>query len=158
MYFFETWQQAFLATLVVVVFVSFVKEWVSAELVAISALCACIFSGILSTDPNDSFNALKVFSHPAPITVACMFILSAALERTGVIEALGNWFEKLAGNSPTRMLIAMMALVAILSGFVNNTPVVVVFMPIVLGLCRNCLLYTSPSPRDQRGSRMPSSA
>lgn len=136
MYFFETWQQAFLATLVVVVFVSFVKEWVSAELVAISALCACIFSGILSTDPNDSFNALKVFSHPAPITVACMFILSAALERTGVIEALGNWFEKLAGNSPTRMLIAMMALVAILSGFVNNTPVVVVFMPIVLGLCR----------------------
>jgi len=68
--------------------------------------------------------------------VACMFIMSAALDRTGVIESLGNWFEKFAGGSPMRMLVVMMILVASLSGFVNNTPVVVVFMPIVLGICR----------------------
>ena len=136
MIFFETWQQVFLAALVVVVFVAFVKEWISAELVALSALIACVFSGVLSVSADDPYNALKVFSHPAPITVACMFILSAALERTGVIEALGNWFEKLAGDSPFRMLLVMMSIVAVLSGFVNNTPVVVVFMPIVLGLCR----------------------
>jgi len=133
---FETWQQAFLAGLVVVVFICFVKEWISAELIALSALLACVVSGILSVDAEDPYNALKVFSHPAPITVACMFVLSAALERTGVIEALGTWFEKLAGSSPTRMLVVMMVLVAFLSGFVNNTPVVVVFMPIVLGICR----------------------
>jgi len=133
---FETWQQGFLAALVVVVFICFVKEWISAELIALSALLACVMTGILSVNVDDPYNALKVFSHPAPITVACMFVLSAALERTGVIEALGNWFEKLAGSSPTRMLVVMMALVAFLSGFVNNTPVVVVFMPIVLGICR----------------------
>ena len=136
MWIFETWQQAFLSGLVVVVFISFVKEWISAELVALSALLACVISGILSVDPADPYNALKVFSHPAPITVACMFVLSAALERTGVIEALGIWFEKLAGGSQFRMLVVMMTLVALLSGFVNNTPVVVVFMPIVLGICR----------------------
>ncbi|MGJ8676883.1 MAG: SLC13 family permease [Akkermansiaceae bacterium] len=136
MLFFETWQQAFLAALVVVVFFAFVKEWISAELVALSALVICVVTGILSTDSDDSYNALKVFSHPAPITVACMFILSAALERTGVIEALGTWFERISGKSPTRMLIVMMALVAVLSGFVNNTPVVVIFMPIVLAICR----------------------
>ncbi len=136
MFIFETWQQAFLALLVVLVFLTFVKEWLSAELAALTALLACVISGILSVDPDDSFNALKVFSHPAPITVACMFVLSAALERTGVIEALGNWFEKLAGSSPMRMLVVMMSIVALLSGFVNNTPVVVVFMPIVLGICR----------------------
>lgn len=136
MLFFETWQQAFLAALVVVVFIAFVKEWISAELVALSALIACVFSGVLSTSADDPYNALKVFSHPAPITVACMFVLSAALEHTGVIEALGTRFEKLAGDSPFRMLFVMMAIVAVLSGFVNNTPVVVVFMPIVLGLCR----------------------
>ncbi|MDC0088308.1 SLC13 family permease [Akkermansiaceae bacterium] len=143
MIFFETWQQAFLSALVVVVFVAFVKEWISAELVALSALIACIFSGVLSTNPEDPYNALKVFSHPAPITVACMFILSAALERTGVIESLGSWFEKLAGKSPFRILLVMMTMVAILSGFVNNTPVVVVFMPIVLGLCRKKDLMAS---------------
>ena len=136
MLFFETWQQAFLAGLIVVVFLSFVKEWVSAELVALTALLACVMTGILSVDQDDPFNALKVFSHPAPITVACMFVLSAALERTGVIEILGVWFEKIAGTSPLRMLVVMMALVAFLSSFANNTPVVVIFLPIVLAICR----------------------
>jgi len=136
MWIFETWQQAFLAILVVVVFITFTREWLSVELTALAALLACVMTGILSVDPDDSANALKVFSHPAPITVACMFVLSASLERTGVIEALGNWFEKIAGQSPLRMLVVMMGLVALLSGFVNNTPVVVVFLPIVLAICR----------------------
>ncbi|MFK7911524.1 MAG: SLC13 family permease [Akkermansiaceae bacterium] len=133
---FETWQQGYLTALVVLVFIAFVKEWVSAELVAVSALIACVLAGILNVIPGDELNALKVFSHPAPITVACMFILSSGLEKTGVIEALGTWFEKLAGGSPLRMMVVMMILVAALSGFVNNTPVVVVFMPIVLAICR----------------------
>lgn len=134
--FFENGQQVFLAILMVVVFTAFVKEWLSTELVAIGGLVACIFSGVLSVTPGAENNALLVFSHPAPITVACMFIMSAALDRTGVIESLGNWFEKFAGGSPMRMLVVMLILVASLSGFVNNTPVVVVFMPIVLGICR----------------------
>lgn len=134
---FQTWQQGFLAALVVMVFLAFVKEWLSAELVAVSALITCVAVGILNVTPGDDLNALKVFSHPAPITVACMFILSAGLEKTGVIEALGTWFEKLAGSSPLRMMVVMMLLVATLSGFVNNTPVVVVFMPIVLAICRH---------------------
>ncbi len=134
--FFENGQQVFLAILMIVVFVAFVKEWLSTELVAIGGLVACIFSGVLSVTPGAENNALLVFSHPAPITVACMFILSAALDRTGVIDSLGNWFEKFAGGSPMRMLVVMLILVSSLSGFVNNTPVVVVFMPIVLGICR----------------------
>ena len=134
--FFENGQQVFLAILMVVVFTAFVKEWLSTELVAIGGLVACIFSGVLSVTPGAENNALLVFSHPAPITVACMFIMSAALDRTGVIESLGNWFEKFVGGSPMRMLVVMLILVASLSGFVNNTPVVVVFMPIVLGICR----------------------
>jgi len=136
MLFFDTPQQAFLAILIIVVFITFVKEWISAELVAVSALMACVLTGILNVNPGDPYNALKVFSHPAPITVACMFIISAALERTGVIESLGIQFEKIAGKSPTRMLVTMMLLVAFLSSFANNTPVVVIFLPIVLAVCR----------------------
>lgn len=136
MLFFETPQQAFLAALVIIVFITFVKEWISAELVALSALLACVMTGILSVNQDDPHYALKVFSHPAPITVACMFILSAALERTGVIETLGIWFEQVAGQSQLKMLVVMMLLVAFLSSFANNTPVVVVFLPIVLAICR----------------------
>jgi len=129
-------EQIFLAILVVCVFAAFVKEWVSAELVAIGAMLACVFGGILSMDAGKDNYALSVFSNAAPITVACMFVLSAALEETGVIDRLGEWFEKIVGDSPMRMLAALIIIVALLSGFVNNTPVVVVFMPIVLAICR----------------------
>jgi di/tricarboxylate transporter len=149
----ETWQQIALGILVLLVFTSFIKEWVSPEVVALGALVTCVLIGVLPiavptpspdlqgqelVDALRRFNAdaLRVFANPAPITVACMFVLSAALERTGVIEILGNWFERTAGTSPTRMLVIMILIVAGLSGFMNNTPVVVVFMPIVLGICR----------------------
>jgi di/tricarboxylate transporter len=149
----ETWQQISLGILVLLVFLSFIREWLAPEVVAISALVVCVLIGVLPIavsfpDPELSgealsqalrqFNAdaLKVFSHPAPITVACMFILSAALERTGVIEILGHWFEKTAAKSPLQMLVVMILIVAGLSGFMNNTPVVVIFMPIILGICR----------------------
>lgn len=120
----------------VLVFLAFAKEWLSAELVAMGALLACVFKGILVFGGGGDNDALKVFSNEAAITVASMFILSAALETTGVIESLGNWFEKVAGKSPTKMLVVMIIVVALLSGFVNNTPVVVVFMPILIAICR----------------------
>ena len=131
-----TFEQIFLAILVVIVFAAFVKEWISAELVAIGALLSCVAFGVLNMDADSAGYALSVFAHPAPITVACMFVLSAALERTGVIESLGVWFERLVGDSPVKMLAVLIGIVAMLSGFVNNTPVVVVFMPIVLAICR----------------------
>jgi len=149
----ETWQQIALGILVIVVFASFVKEWLSPEVVAIGALVICVLIGVLPiavAAPSPELtgdalaaamkkfqaDALRVFAHPAPITVACMFVMSEALERTGVIETLGYWFEKTAGSSPTRMLVVMILVVAGLSGFMNNTPVVVVFLPIVLAICR----------------------
>tara|TARA_B110000305_G_scaffold174572_1_gene193031 strand:+ start:2214 stop:4082 length:1869 start_codon:yes stop_codon:yes gene_type:complete len=149
----DPWQQIALVVLVVLVFASFVKEWLSAEVVSLSALVICVLIGVLPiavaapspdltgdalSEAIRRFNAdaLRVFAHPAPITVACMFVLSAALDRTGVVEILGNWFERVAATSPTRMLVVMILIVAALSGFMNNTPVVVVFMPIVLAICR----------------------
>lgn len=129
-----------MVVLVVAVFAAFIREWLSIELVAIGALVLCVAAGILpvaTTDPAlFRFDALRVFAHPAPITVACMFILSSALEKTGVVEALGHQFERLAATSPTRMLFVLMVFVAFVSAFMNNTPVVVVFMPIVIAICR----------------------
>ncbi len=149
----ETWQQIALGILVLVVFASFIKEWLSPEVVAMGALVVCVIIGVLPISvsiPTSGLtgsaldeallrlrcDALSVFSHPAPITIACMFVLSEALERTGVIESLGYWFEKTAATSRRRLLIVMILIVAGLSGFMNNTPVVVVFLPIVLAICR----------------------
>ena len=127
----ENWQYWFLGILILLVFISFIKEWLSVEVVALLGMFVCVMVGILPLD-----DALSVFSHPAPLAIGCMFIVSAALERTGVIESLGDWFEDLAGKTETSMLLWLVVVVALLSGFVNNTPVVVVFMPIILGICR----------------------
>jgi len=135
----EYWDQIFVGALVVVVFVAFVKEWVGPDLVAMSAFVICMLMGIVPIDAA----LTHVFTNSAPIVIACMFILSASLERTGMIEALGQWFEKLAGREEKRILIVMMLVVAPLSAFINNTPVVVVFLPIVLGLARKYDLVAS---------------
>jgi len=130
--------QIFVCITLVLVFIAFVKEWFSPDLVAMGALVLLVGAGILPEE-----KALAVFSNPAPIIISCMFVLSAALERTGTIEALGEWFGKLAGTREMRILVMLMLIVAPLSAFVNNTPVVVVFMPILLALARKHDLVAS---------------
>jgi len=131
-------QQIFVGLLVVVVFLCFVKEWLSPDLVAIGALVSLLVVGILGPD-----DIPRTFGNSAPLIIACMFIISAALEKTGAIETLGVWFEKAAGKTETRVLLVLAVVVIPLSAFVNNTPVVVVFLPIVLALCRRHNLKAS---------------
>jgi di/tricarboxylate transporter len=130
--------QLLTSAVLVLVFVSFVREWFSPDLTAMGAFLFLVLCGVL--DPP---RALSVFASQAPITIAAMFIMSAVLERTGVIEALANRFEWLAGKQEVRVLIVLFLIVAFLSAFVNNTPVVVVFLPIVLRHCRKFDLKAS---------------
>ncbi|MEM7699136.1 MAG: SLC13 family permease, partial [Verrucomicrobiota bacterium] len=125
------WQQIFTVVIVIAVFTALMREWLSPDLAAMAAFLSLVLIGVL--DPK---TALGVFGSSAPVTVAAMFIMSAVLERTGLIELLAGRFEKLAGSSPTRTMIVLLLLVAPLSGFINNTPVVVIFLPIVLAHCR----------------------
>jgi di/tricarboxylate transporter len=74
------------------------------------------------------------FANEAMITVAAMFVLSSGMVRTGAIDLLGGWLARIAGKSELRLLLASMALVIPLSAFVNNTPVIVVMIPLVLGI------------------------
>ncbi|MEO8614488.1 MAG: SLC13 family permease [Luteolibacter sp.] len=106
-----------------------VQEKISVDIVAMLAFCSLLAAGILT--PAEAF---KVFSNEAAITVACMFILSAALERTGVIETIAHRLNLAVGRSDWSVLIVMLPIVALLSAFINNTPVVVVFMPIMISL------------------------
>ncbi|MGH7939202.1 MAG: SLC13 family permease, partial [Bryobacteraceae bacterium] len=124
--------------LVLLVFTAFLREWLAPDLVALSALGVLLVSGILSTEET-----LTVFSNSAPIIIGCMFVLSAALERTGAIDALARIFLRMAGKSELRALVALALLTIPLSAFVNNTPVVVVFLPVVLALARHTELKAS---------------
>jgi len=128
---------------------AFFREWGPPDVVALAAMGATLVLGVLPlTDLVENGvvlerGLLSVFSNGAPITIACMFVLSAGLERTGAIDTIGRFFSKIAGKSELRVLLVMMTMVAVLSAFVNNTPIVVVFLPIVLAHARAVNLKAS---------------
>tara|TARA_R100001086_G_scaffold93331_2_gene46348 strand:- start:370 stop:2184 length:1815 start_codon:yes stop_codon:yes gene_type:complete len=130
---------AIVLSLVAVVFFGFIRDILPSDVVALLAMGALLLTGILSVPET-----LAVFSNPAPITIAAMFVLSAALERTGVIDAAGRMVTRLAGRaSPIVAMLAMMFGVMVLSAFMNNTPIVVVLIPVVIQLARS--LGVAPS-------------
>jgi di/tricarboxylate transporter len=124
--------------LVIGTFVAFVREWLPPDMVSLSAFAILLLTGTIGTD-----DAMSVFSNSAPVTIGAMFVLSAALERTGAIDALARVFLRMAGTSELRALVALGLFTLPLSAFINNTPVVVVFMPVVLALARNTDLKAS---------------
>lgn len=125
----ETLQIVIVVTLIVIVFCGMVKEIIAPEILAMSAVAALLLLGILKTR-----DVLAVFSNTAPITVGCLFILSAALERTGVIDAMGQAMAQVPWRSPWQALMVMMIGCLVISAFINNTPIVVIMTPVIIML------------------------
>lgn len=115
-----------------VVFVSMAKEWLSTELSALAGMAVLLLVGILNED-----DLKQVFSNTAPLTIGAMFILGEALVRTGAVDWIAHHFGKWSGNSYLRALTVMAIVVMPLSAFLNNTPVVVVFLPVLVAYCRD---------------------
>jgi di/tricarboxylate transporter len=111
--------------------VLFVLDRLPIEVVGLLVMVALMVTGVLT--PAEGVSG---FASEALVTVAAMFVLSAAMVRTGGVDALGRWISKLAGKSDFRLLAVTLLVVIPLSAFVNNTPVVVVMVPVLLGLAR----------------------
>lgn len=79
--------------------------------------------------------AVGGFSHPATVTVACMFVLSAGLERTGAVRVLGKALIRFGSNRFILLALIMMVAGGV-SAFINNTAAVAVFLPLVLTAAR----------------------
>jgi len=115
--------------LMVVVFMTMIVERLRSDVIAGCAMVFLMLGGILS--PQELF---QVFGNEAVVTVACMFVLSSALERTGVIARMGALIDPYVGRTDLSLSLFLLPLVAVLSAFINNTPVVLVFMPMVMAI------------------------
>ncbi|WP_431855234.1 SLC13 family permease [Azospirillum sp.] len=133
-----TVEQIFVLALLAGVFVAFIREWAPPDLVALATTAILLGSGILDTGET-----LDVFSNAGVITVGAMFVLSAALDRTGCIEALGNASMAIVGRSRAAAFLGLVVLAAAVSAFINNTPVVVILTPVAIRLCQH--LKIAPS-------------
>ncbi len=126
-------QAAPLLTLAVVgiMFVLFVRETFPTEVVAIAGAALMLVMGVLPYD-----DARAVLSNPAPWTIAAMFIVMGALVRTGALDVLTRAAEKQAKVRPKSAVAGVILSVMGASAIMNNTPVVVVMIPIVVQLSK----------------------
>lgn len=106
--------------------VLFVTEWLTIDLIAMLIIVVLVAGGVIS--PQEGLDG---FSNEATLTVAFMFVLSAALLKTGALQMLAGRMADRFRRQPKYATLLLMLLVAAVSAFINNTPVVAVFIPIV---------------------------
>ncbi|MFH2051048.1 MAG: SLC13 family permease [bacterium] len=106
-----------------------ISERISMDLTALGIMVALMLTGILA--PRD---AVAGFANPAPLTVGALFIVTKGLVRTGGLTTLTRLISNLTGGRPLRVLVVTLVLTGILSAFINNTPVVVMMLSVVLAL------------------------
>ncbi|PJA07789.1 MAG: SLC13 family permease, partial [Flavobacteriales bacterium CG_4_10_14_0_2_um_filter_32_8] len=107
--------------------VLFATEIISIDLVALLVMTVLILFGIVT--PQEG---IEGFSNKATVTVAFMFVLSAALLKTGALQFVTYRLSNLFRTNFTLGIALMMMVVATISAFINNTPVVAIFIPVVI--------------------------
>ena len=110
-------------------FVEFVRERYSPTVVSVLGACAYAALGLL-----DEKGLFSVFSNSAPLTIGAMFVLAGALIRTGTINRAADFVMKRAEKHPRLAVVEVMLGATVASAFLNNTPVVVVLIPIIFKL------------------------
>ncbi|MFB6309468.1 MAG: SLC13 family permease [Haloarculaceae archaeon] len=147
----------FVFALVLGALVLFATEVVPVDITAIGVMVALLLvepvtvslvdAGLLAEpvvvlhEPGDGVSpierGLSGFASTATITVLAMFILSEGVQRTGIIELLGEWIATYTGGDESRQLGATVGIVAPISGFINNTAAVAILLPMVTDLAHD---------------------
>ena len=108
------------------------------EVVALGATSFLLLIGIITPD-----QAVSGFSNKAVITIGAMFIMSKALLKTGFLEVLTEKVYQYAGQRKWITIVFFFITVSIISGFINNTAAVAIFIPLAIYLGQ--LLHISPT-------------
>ncbi len=127
-----------LSLLILTAITLLITQHIRVEITALLIIATLAITGILAPE-----EAISGFSSSATVTVAGMFILSAGLIRTGALDMFISLVLRFAKNSQHRLFVFLTALVPTLSAFANNTPIVVMMIPIILTVSRK--LTISPS-------------
>jgi di/tricarboxylate transporter len=94
-------------------------------------LIALVITGILT--PQEAFAG---FSNEIIIILASIFVISGALQKSGIMDAAGASLYKIARGGINRLLIALMILIGGISAFMNNTTAAAIFIPPVVGMAK----------------------
>ena len=119
-------------------FVLFVRETYPVEVTALGGAALMLILGILPVG-----EAVDVLSNPAPWTILMMFLVMGGLVRTGAVESVVRMAERHVGGRPKTTVVVLFGVIAVASGFMNNTPLVAVMIPVVMQIAVK--MRTAPS-------------
>ncbi|MDC1221961.1 SLC13 family permease [Salibacteraceae bacterium] len=110
----------------------FITEKLSIDLIALLIIGVLVSTGVISAEEG-----ISGFSNPATLTVAFMFVISAAILKTGSLQFVAGLLTRTFRNHYQRGVILLMAVVSMVSAFINNTPVVAVMIPVTTQIAKN---------------------
>jgi di/tricarboxylate transporter len=124
--------------LLLLAIILFSTELLPFDVVGLLLVSALLVTGILKPD-----EAFRGFGSDTVVTIGGLFVLSAALLRTGLMEKISQLIQRHAGNNPHYLAIVIMISVAVVSAFISNTAATAFFLPAVVALARRAKI--SPS-------------
>jgi di/tricarboxylate transporter len=117
---------------IVLTLVAFIREWAAPDVLALSILCLVVALGLV--DPG---KMTEVFRNEAPLTIAALFIIGGALEKSGAVDHIGKILrDRLSGNTRWAIM-AFSCVTAFFSAWMNNTAIVAILLPVTLGFARS---------------------
>ena len=119
----------FLGVIILIALVLFISELFPIDVTALLVLGLLLILGLVS--PAES---LAGFSNPAVMTIACLFVMSYALQKSHILEYVIISVNKLIDKSRVIGMIAYLFCIGIASAVVNNTAIVAIFMPVTIRL------------------------
>ena len=111
--------------------IAFLREWAAPDVIALTVLCLVVALGLVGFQEMTA-----VFKNEAPLTIAALFVIGGALEKSGAVDHIGNLLKnRLSGNLRVAIL-AFSLLTAFFSAWMNNTAIVAILLPVTLGFAR----------------------
>ncbi len=132
--------------IIAIALVLFITEWLPIDVTAILIMVLLMVlgaDGVVNATEISTAEGTSGFSSSATITVLAMLILSSGISQTGVVQILGRKMAAFAGDDLDKQLLATIGISGPISGFINNTPVVAILVPVVSDIAHKG--KTSPS-------------
>ncbi len=126
---FINWEMIIVLLLIVMMLIALLLELARPELIIFLVLVTLLLLGIITPE-----QALSGFSNEGMITIALLFIVAGAVQKSGLIDdVMERWLEKSKTEQESKLRFFIP--IAGLSAFLNNTPIVVTFTPIIKSWC-----------------------
>jgi di/tricarboxylate transporter len=120
--------QPIVMTLVILTeaFIAFIAEWLPVEITAILVSVILMLCKLVEPDAG-----IAGFGNSATVTIMAMFILSAGIAKTGVIQKIRDALIKWGGKNINQQIFVLGTIVGPITAFINNTAVVALLMPVI---------------------------